>query len=207
MGSGKPALTLPVIRLVAGLAILPAFALQTHPLVRVGQAALFIVLCTVSGRRFKPLFPLSLFVAVVTANLLLPVGTVLCRIGAFPVTQGALRTGVMRAAFFIGLVYLSRFSVGPGLSLPGHFGRLVTDVFYYFERLTESKPALRGKNMFAVVDGLLLELGDAPSTDTHPDRGSKSGRNRFRSIGIAEVGLICLVILNWGLLFFGGTGR
>jgi hypothetical protein len=61
---------------------------------------------------------------------------VLIYIGSFPITAGALEQGFVRGLNLVGLVYLSRYAVSPGLPIPGRAGALLYRVFFYFEELT-----------------------------------------------------------------------
>ena len=63
----------------------------------------------------------------------------------------------LKASLLVGLIYVSRVSVGPGLKIPGYFGALLLKAFAYFELLTEKWPGTRG-GLLKRIDALLEEV-------------------------------------------------
>lgn len=143
---------------LAGLLMLPAFVFTVHPVVRAAQVALFVLLSLLSGRRFRPLFPLTATAGILAANLLMPSGRVLWSAGFVSVTSGALETGLRKSLTFVGLVYLSLFAVRTGLPFPGRIGGLLARVVYYFERLLESDKTMDRRDLVGSLDRYLRSV-------------------------------------------------
>jgi hypothetical protein len=152
---------------IAGLLILPAFLLQDILWVKAVITILFIFLSLVTGKSFRLLPNLIILLSIVVINLFQPHGKVLLTLFRFPVTLGALEIGIERALTLIGMIYISRFSVRKGLILPGRLGSLLGQVFYNFERVTESWRDLPKLPIAQKLDKLLWileEEGEVQST-------------------------------------------
>ncbi|MDR1932615.1 MAG: Gx transporter family protein [Spirochaetales bacterium] len=122
---------------------------------KLGLTALYIVLAAGSGRRIRALPNIVLVLTVTAAHCVTPFGKIIFTLGSFPVTEGALRTGLFRSATLIGLVYLSRLTVRPGLRFPGKAGRVFSAMLSDFERITGCGVKLERKNFRAGLDRLL----------------------------------------------------
>jgi heptaprenyl diphosphate synthase len=104
------------------------------------------------------LFTVLVILCIVFFNLLMPYGQVLFSVSLFKVTSGALKTGIHRAVTLEGLVMLSRLIIRPDMKIPGFFGELLSDTFKYFAVIMSRKERIRGKNIIAAIDSLLIEL-------------------------------------------------
>lgn len=80
-----------------------------------------------------------LFSGIILAYIIRPVGKVFFIVLDFPVTEGALVSGLTRSLMLIGLIYISRLSVSSKLTFKGTMGNLIGRVFYYFEAITEGQ--------------------------------------------------------------------
>jgi len=145
------------ILLLSGMAAMIAVSLQTVPAVRLAQMVFFMLFAALTGKRVRLLPPLFILLSVVAVNLFSPNGRVLFSLWRLDITYGALRLGLLKGALLVGLVYVSRVSVGPDLRLPGYFGALILKTFAYFEKLTEKWPETRG-DLLGRVDALLEEI-------------------------------------------------
>ena len=143
---------------LAGVAALPAFLFLNRLEGLLALVPLFILLTILAGRRFRPVFPIVATLGIVAANLLMPSGRVLLSLGSVSITSGALLLGARKSLTFVGLVYLSFFSVRPGLKLPGRFGGLFARVIYYFERLLEADKRLDRRDALGSLDRFLWKV-------------------------------------------------
>ena len=144
------------VLLFCGLAAMIAVSLENVMPVRCGQMVFFMILAGLMGRRVRLVPPAVMLLSVVIANLFSPNGRVLFSVWRFDVTYGALRLGLLKGSLLVGLIYVSRVSVGPGLKVPGYFGALLLKAFAYFEVLTEKWPGTRG-GLLKRIDILLEE--------------------------------------------------
>jgi len=145
-----------------GLITVPAFLFQDRTLLRMTEAGLFPVLCVLAGRRVRILPGFILLLSVTVASLLVPYGAVLIRVCGFPVTAGALEFGLSRGFLLLGLFYLSKFSVSPGLRFPGSFGKGIGKVFYYFEKFSESRERILIRDLPGSLDAVLISVSRTP---------------------------------------------
>jgi len=123
--------------LFCGILVVVSFLFQSSVTLRCIQAAGFVILASVSGKKIRIVPLILMFSGIVIINLLRPYGKLLFSVFSFNITQGALETGINKASTLVGLIYLSRFFVQPGLRIPGKTGWLLGRVFYYFEEITE----------------------------------------------------------------------
>jgi heptaprenyl diphosphate synthase len=136
---------------------------------------LFALLSKAAGKRISYLYFLILTLSISAFNLLTPWGSVLFTLGSFPVTRGALITGITKGVTISGLVFVSLFSVSRELVLPGRFGRLLGRSFYYFERLYSEKRRVRRKSFLSDIDEILLSLFPSAAAAEAPQGGGRTG--------------------------------
>jgi heptaprenyl diphosphate synthase len=111
-----------------------------------------------SGKAGNLPFTLLFFAAIVFFNTLSPYGRVICVVGAFPLTEGALLEGIKKAAAVEGLVMVSRVTISPRLRLPGRAGGLLAEALRLFPRFLEKKKEVRAKTFIKDIDRILMEL-------------------------------------------------
>ena len=153
----------PEVLFFAGVLVLPAFLFTPSLPVKAGLTAVYIVLTVIGGRRFKILPNVIVAAGIIAANLLTPFGKIYLHIGAFRITEGALRLGALKAATLIGLIYLSRLTIRSSLRFPGRFGELLGLTLYYFERITEQKLNLSRREFWKNLDDLLQGVYKGPA--------------------------------------------
>jgi heptaprenyl diphosphate synthase len=122
---------------------------------RLALCALFWLIAAFRGRAGNALFTLLFFLGIVLCNLLTPYGRVIASAGPFLLTEGALLTGLSKAAAVEGLLLISRTFIPRNLTLPGRFGRLVAEVFAILALLGREKERLPLRGFNAKLDALL----------------------------------------------------
>ena len=157
---------------IAGLITMPALLFNPLTSFRVVQFLFFWFLCLLAGCKTNPLTTILVISCIVACNLIMPYGLVLCSIGTFDITQGALTSGINRAVTLSGLITLSRLSIRPDLKIPGGFGALVGESFRFFALIIsrDSKKRITMKNLMGDIDRLLIELsgeGKREATEYH----------------------------------------
>jgi len=183
---------------VAGLLIMPALLFNPSTEYRVLQFLFFWFLAWLSGKKSSPILTILIIFFIIAFNLIVPYGRVLFSVGAFKVTSGALTAGIHRAVTLEGLIMLSKASVRQDLKIPGSFGQLLGESLRIFSAMMSRRYRITGKNFFADVDNLLLELSgeELPQDAVQETRTKRAG----------YVILIAAVALSWlafcaGLLF------
>jgi uncharacterized membrane protein len=140
---------------IAGLCMIPALLFNQDTYMRLIQLLFFFFIALLSGKKINPLITLSIMLAIVFFNLLVPYGELLYSIGPLKITSGALLSGLSRAVTLEGLFMLSRFCIRSDLVFPGTFGKLAGESLRVFSRLAEAKNFFTRKNWIESLDGLL----------------------------------------------------
>jgi hypothetical protein len=168
-------LVAPGHRFLWGLMLLLFFLFSKGIAARSLQLLLFALLSSAAGKRISYLYFLILTASISAFHLLTPWGSVIFSLGSFPVTRGALISGLTKGVTISGLVFVSLFSVSRDLVLPGRFGRLLGRSFYYFERLYSEKRRVRRKSFLSDVDEILLSLFPSSAAAEAPRAGARTG--------------------------------
>lgn len=154
-------------KLILGLLFIPAYLLQQSILIRFIQFIILITVYILQGGKFRIVPNLILVSGITLAYIIHPAGKVLFMLLEFPVTEGALVSGLTRSLMLIGLIYISRLSVSSKLNFKGAAGNLIGRVFYYFEVITESKRTFHFKDFYkpgakwrliSYIDDLLISV-------------------------------------------------
>ncbi len=180
----------PLLLLVCGLISMIGMIVQTSAPIRFGQMIFVMVVAAASGKRVKLLPPFFMLTGVVAANLLVPNGRVLLSAGRFDITLGALENGLLKGALLVGMIYLSRLSVRPGLRLPGTFGSLLLRAFAYFEALNREWPETSGPVMERLDDLLVRVRGSDSGSGLNGDTPADSVMKNTCIAGI-------LLVIGW----------
>ena len=153
------------IRLLFGIAILPALFFQNNITALFLQTLYAIFLALSSGRKFKLLPNVVLLVGLSLAHLLQPNGLLLFTLGSFPITLGALVLGSHKAFLLISLIYLSQYMVSSKPTFPGKLGALISMQLFYFGQISLTWSSISPKKPFiGAIDNLLFQL-EQPSQD------------------------------------------
>jgi len=175
--------------------LLPAYLFQDELLIRIAQVLLFAGLSTVAGKKIKWMYFVVMVSSITFFNLLTPMGRVLFSVGPFTITEGALRNGVMKGFTIVGLVFISLFSIRPELKLPGRIGGLLVRLFYYFERIVETKrQKLEARRLIGSIDDILESLYEPGAPQEPPATGSAA------TTVAGAAFMIGAVLGNWALL-------
>ena len=198
----------PVFTFLCGMIVLPAFLLQRSMLIKVILAVIFILYAAALHKKISVHVIVLVTGGIILANLLSPIGRVMVSIGSLPITAGALKQGVYKAATLIGLIYLSRWAIHEQLKIPGRWGGVFGRILFYFERITIIWSEHRGVGLIARLDRTLLEVSD-PGEETRrdsnagdkPERGEKRGLDlRARMFLAGAIGVISLAAFVLSLL-------
>ncbi len=100
-------------------------------------------------------------------------------LGGFAVTVGALELGMTKAFLIIGMVYLSRCTVGRHVPIPGKTGVFVSAVFAYFEAITERRHRILGREDDDGMRGDNEQCGEM--RDSEGRESNESGGDALRA--------------------------
>jgi heptaprenyl diphosphate synthase len=190
------------VLIAAGLLSVPPFLLQNHLLLQAAQTALFIAAALLAGKRVRLLPPVIILVSVSVLNLISPIGRVLTSFWRFSVTSGALYLGLHKSLTLIGLIFLSRATVRPDLTLPGRFGAVVSRSFYFFDRINETWETIPKQKIIPRLDALLeriREPADAPPEQESQGPGDHGGNTAEGTTGLGFMFAGLFVAVQWTL--------
>jgi len=173
----------------AGLFIMPALLFNPNTEYRVLQFLFFWFLAWIFGKKINPVFTVLIIAFITVFNLFIPYGRVLFSIGAFKVTQGALKAGIHRAVTLEALVMLSKVTVRRDLKIPGAFGSLLGESMRLFSVLMNRKYRLTNKNIINEIDMLMLELSE--------DGISYSEADEARTKPSGYIVLCTVILISW----------
>jgi heptaprenyl diphosphate synthase len=161
----------------AGLIIMLIFLFTSSLVFKILQFLFFRLLCSLSGKKDRPLMTLLLMLGIVGCNLLVPYGKILIHIGPLQISQGALLSGLRRALTLEGLIMLSGAFIRADLRFPGAFGALLSESFRIFALLQERRRFVNRKHFIEGIDELMIELDrdmaeGAPGYDTNSPAGN-----------------------------------
>ena len=180
----------------AGAAVSAAFLFQPALGSRILMLLAFMAAARAAGKRVSVLATVLVSAGIVAANLLVPVGRVLARLGPLVLTETALLEGIERAVTFEGLIYASKASILPGLRLPGRFGSIVASAFVYYERIVEYKGRLRPATLVADADELMLWVWEEPPAGPRRDAGARRPALGYALLALAVAAAWALLALS-----------
>lgn len=174
---------------VAGALVLPAFLFQQDPAIRGMEILLFILLNAAGGRRVRFVQILVTTAGIVLFNLFVPTGRVLVSLAGFPVTEAALRNGVVRATALVGMIAISQFSLREDLRIPGRVGGLVGRSLYYFQRIVGMRARVDRKDIVGSIDAL-LEKAQADAGSPSAGRGLATRTTPAGALALAAIAAV-----------------
>lgn len=180
----------------AGALLLPAFLFQQDPLVRSLQILLFLGLSAAAGRRIRIIQILVVGVGIVAFNLVIPTGRVLLTVLGLPLTEVALRSGLLKATAVIGMIAISQFALRPDLEIPGRLGGLIARSLFYFQLIMSRRSRIDRKNLIGSIDDLLLDLQGSAGT------GNMAGARIGRTTPAGALALLALLAANWAVFLW-----
>lgn len=145
------------VRFCAALIIMIAFLFITDVRIKAALTVAFYLAARIRRRKVRILPSLIIIVTVTAAALLSPAGRVLVRLGSFPVTLGALETGLSRALTLVGMVFLSQYGTSGKVKLPGKAGVLLESVFNWFGVLTAKRLSFKKGKVISTLDEHLMK--------------------------------------------------
>jgi hypothetical protein len=172
-----------------GALLMATFLFQTNVVARLLEMALFFLLSALSGRRIRVVQNLLVFASIVAFNLFVPTGKVLLTVLGLSITEGALRSGLLKAAAMVGLIALSLFTLQMPLTLPGRLGGLLGRSLFYFQRIMSERARIDRKNIIGSIDALLLDVQGA-----RDDGGTERAAGRTTARGavlLAALAVVC----------------
>lgn len=143
------------IRFCAALCLMLVFLFISDVRIKAALTVIFYIAARIRRRHIRILPSLIILVTVTIVALLSPAGRVLVRLGNFPLTLGALETGLSRSLTLVGMVFLSQYATSSNVKLPGKAGILLESVFCWFSELSAKKLSFRKGAVISTLDAHL----------------------------------------------------
>lgn len=140
---------------------------SSTPAVRAAQLVLLVIVALSMRRGIRWTRTALFFVAVVSFNLVTPVGRVLAAPAGIPLTAGALEVGLVKAFGLTGLLLLSKIGIRRDLRLPGRAGHLLDLTLAYVRAFLAADVKLLARDPVGRLDNLLREVQG--EVDAAPD--------------------------------------
>jgi len=145
----------PVFRFCAGMTMLLALLFSDSPAIQAVLASAAVALVLLDSSRIRLIPVIGMAGSIIVFNLFVPFGKVLWSPFYLPITEGALLSGVKKALTVEGMIFISRWMLKPGFSLPGKAGILVTQAFDILGHLTDGAKKIDRKNMIGSIDAIM----------------------------------------------------
>lgn len=146
------------ILFIASICCFPIFLFLPSVKMIWSAVLLFCILTLLRRGKVKILPSILITAGIVFFALLSPAGKVLLKFGSLSVTSGALELGLHRSGVLVGMVFLSQFAVSTKLNFPGRVGIFFSQMFTYFEELTENRISFKKGNVINSIDERLFEI-------------------------------------------------
>lgn len=181
----------------AGMVMSLSFLFQKSLAIQAAMFAVFFAAALLSGKRISITATLIVSAGIIAANLLVPVGRIIVRLGPLTVTETALLEGIGKALVFEGLVCLSKASILPTLRVPGRFGSIIAAAFVYYDRIVEYKGTVRPARFVADIDALMLRVWDEPlaAPETVPAAAPVRGKAGTALLALASAIAAALLLV------------
>ncbi len=194
----------------SALIVIPAFIFQDSVLLKWMHVFIFMSVSVMAGKRIRIIPNIIMLAGITAANLLTPVGEVMFHVMKFPVTKGALYSGLEKTALLTGMIYISRIALSGNFRISRNRRNMISDVFYYFERLMEGDRSPSGKifsirrerilhpafisELIRMTDRKLLEMENSISNN---DSGRISEELREYCVALSWIFLFIFAASNW----------
>jgi len=143
-----------------GLVLALTISLQTKIGFKLIQFTLFGGLLFLKQKRIKWLSQALFLILTILINILIPEGKVIFTIFAFPITEGALVTGLRRGLNLITLLLMSRCILSEINATDLKLNSFLNDTLCYLNFFQEKKNSFFKTNLFQYLDNLLLKASD-----------------------------------------------
>jgi hypothetical protein len=180
---------------VCGLAAALPFLLIQPVSVKVILCLLYISGAALKGGRIKPVFITVFFVSITLFYAFTSYGEVLLSFNLWDtarirITAEGLNSGLARASTFLGLIYLSRFSISTGGKIRSLKLPYIPEMFAFFEKLTSSGIKIRLNFLAEDLDRIFFSCFETEKA------AEKAAEKKVSSKPAAAFSLLC-VLLSW----------
>lgn len=145
----------PAFRVSVGTIFLLTLMFSDSLILQAGIMGLSIALVLADKTPVKPVPALVMTASIVLFNLFVPFGKVLIAPLGIPITEGALVSGVKKALLLEGMIFISKWMLKSGISLPGKAGKLISQAFGILRNLSAQRKKIDPKNLIASIDSIM----------------------------------------------------
>jgi uncharacterized membrane protein len=145
----------PAFRVSVGAIFLLTLMFSDSLILQAGITGLSLALVLADKTPVKPVPALVMMAGIVLFNLFVPFGKVLITPLGVPITEGALVSGIKKALLLEGMIFISKWMLKPGISLPGKAGKLVSQAFEILNKLSSQRKKIDPKNLIESIDSIM----------------------------------------------------
>jgi uncharacterized membrane protein len=145
----------PAFRISVGAIFLLTLMFSDSLILQAGITGLSLALVLADKTPVKPVPALVMMAGIVLFNLFVPFGKVLITPLGVPITEGALVSGIKKALLLEGMIFISKWMLKPGISLPGKAGKLVSQAFGILNKLSSQRKKIDPKNLIESIDSIM----------------------------------------------------
>jgi len=142
-------------RMILGLILIITLLFVDNLLARCVIVLLSVILVLSDSSKIKPLPAILMSVSIVLFNLFVPFGKILAEPFGLPITEGAIFLGIKKTLIIEGMVFISKWMLKDGLTLPGKIGTLVSQAFDILGSLSANRKKLDPKNLIHSIDEIM----------------------------------------------------
>ena len=118
--------------LILSLLLIFPLVLQDNIFIVFFQFITMIIIAFIRKKRVKLLPSFFVISSLVIFSLLSPFGKVWFTLGSFKITEGAFSLGLKKGFVLCGMVFISQLATSFEIKIKGNFGKLISNVFYWF---------------------------------------------------------------------------
>lgn len=118
--------------LILSLLLIFPLVLQDNIFIVFFQFITMIIIAFIRKKRVKLLPSFFVISSLVIFSFLSPFGKVWFTLGSFKITEGAFFLGLKKGFVLCGMVFISQLATSFEIKIKGNFGKLISNVFYWF---------------------------------------------------------------------------
>ena len=197
-----------MINLILSLLLIFPLVLQENIVILFAQFLVMVLLAFIRKKRVKLLPSLFITISLVFFSLLSPFGKVWFSFGRFTITEGAFILGLKKSFVLCGMVFISQLATSFDFNIKGTFGKMISEVFYWFNIFSSAKKKNKGKKVKLNLKSIDEYLCENYFEDNHNSSGDeisfakKSGNPKLWTVVLIFINLIFIFFAILSLILF-----
>ena len=192
-----------MLNLILSLLLIFPLVLQENIIILFAQFLVMILLAFIRKKRVKLLPSFFITISLVFFSLLSPFGKVWLSFGKFTITEGAFFLGLKKSFVLCGMVFISQLATSFDFNIKGAFGKMISEVFYWFNIFSSAKKKNKGKKVKLNLKSVDEYLCEIYFEDNHNSSGEeisfakKTSKTKIWTVTLIFINLIFLFLAIW----------